>query len=83
MPAKILSKINFAKSYNDLQKLVEWFEKGDVDLEEGIKKFEEGMKLVNELKKYLNTVENKVKQIKMRFEKEDGAADAEEEENII
>lgn len=64
MTARESKKFNFAQSYADLQKTVEWFEKGEVDLEEGIKKFEDGLKLVGELKKYLQTVENKVKQIK-------------------
>lgn len=57
-------KINFAKSYADLQKIVEWFEKKDVDLEDGIKKFEEGIKLVKQMKEYLNTMENKIKELK-------------------
>lgn len=77
MSAKTTSKINFAKSYDELQKLVEWFEKGEVDLEEGVKKFEEGIKLVGELKKYLNNIEAKVKQIKIKFES--GANNEEEE----
>lgn len=75
MTAKITSKINFAKSYDELQKLVEWFEKGEVDLEEGVEKFEEGIKLVGELKRYLDNIEAKVKQIKVKFEKEDYSDD--------
>lgn len=67
MTAKESKKFNFSQAYTDLQKTVEWFEKGEVDLEEGIKKFEEGLKLVGELKKYLQTVENKVKQIKEKM----------------
>mgnify|MGYP001174204328 FL=1 len=61
MPEK---KFNFAKSYAELQKIVEWFEGDEVDLEEGIEKFEGGMKLVKEMKEYLNRVENKIKEIK-------------------
>jgi len=57
-------KFNFAKSYQDLQKIVEWFEKEDVDLEEGIKKFEDGSKIVKELKDYLDKMENKIKELK-------------------
>ncbi len=67
MSAKTTSKINFAKSHEELQKIVEWFEKGDVDLEEGLKKFEEGLKLVGDLKKYLAEVENKVKLIREKY----------------
>lgn len=57
-------KFNFAKSYQELQKIVEWFEKEDVDLEEGIAKFEDGSKLVSDLKNYLEKMENKIKELK-------------------
>lgn len=57
-------KFNFAKAHADLQKIVGWFEKEEVDLEEGIKKFEEGIKLVKEMKEYLNTMENKIRELK-------------------
>ena len=57
-------KTNFAKSYGDLEKIVKWFEKDDVNLEEGIEKFEEGMKIVKDLKKYLDSMENKVRDLK-------------------
>lgn len=62
MPVK--EKFNFVKSYADLQQIVEWFEKEDVDLEEGIKKFEDGSKLVKDLKEYLGKMENKIKELK-------------------
>lgn len=78
MPPKASTKINFAKSYSDLQKIVEWFEKGEVDLEEGVKKFEEGLKLVGGLKRYLQNVENRVRQIKEKFA---NVEEAEEEED--
>lgn len=61
MPDK---KFNFSKSYADLQKIVEWFEGDEVDLEEGIKKFEDGLVIVKELKEYLNKMENKIKYLK-------------------
>lgn len=61
MPDK---KFNFSKSYADLQKIVEWFEKDEVDLEEGIKKFEDGLAIVKELKEYLGKMENKIKDLK-------------------
>ncbi len=64
MPAKDSKQFKFAESYKKLQELTEWFEKDEIDLEEGIKKYEEGIKLVAELKKYLETMENKVKELK-------------------
>lgn len=56
--------INFTKSYGDLQKVVEWFERDDLDIEEGIKKFEEGMVLVKELKSYLQSMEVRIVELK-------------------
>lgn len=65
---KEVKKIDFAKEYAGLQKIVEWFEREDVDLEEGIKKFEEGMQSVKELKAYLTTMEVKIKELKQLSE---------------
>lgn len=64
MPEK---KFNFAKSYQELQGIVGWFEKEDIDLEEGIKKFEEGIKLVKGMKEYLGAMENKIKELKNKL----------------
>lgn len=60
MPKSKGQNFNFKQSYAELQKIVEWFEQEDIDLEEGIKKFEEGGKLVKELKQYLHSVENSI-----------------------
>jgi exodeoxyribonuclease VII small subunit len=57
-------KINFSKAYQELQKIVEWFEREEIDLEEGIKKFEEGSEIVKDLKGYLEKMENKIKELK-------------------
>ena len=57
-------KFDFPSAYKKLQTIVEWFEKDDVDLEEGINKFEEGIKLTKTMKDYLNTMENKIKELK-------------------
>lgn len=59
-----MSKIKFSARYNELQKIMEWFENKEVDLEEGIKKFEEGMEIVKGLKEYLDKMENRVKELK-------------------
>lgn len=64
MPKIKNQKFNFKQSYAELQKIVEWFEREDIDLEEGIKKFEEGGALVKELKKYLENVEHKIEEIR-------------------
>lgn len=57
-------KFIFSKSYQELQKIVKWFEKEEIDLEEGIKKFEDGSEIVKNLKEYLDKMENKIKELK-------------------
>lgn len=64
MPKLKGQNFNFKQSYAELQKIVEWFEREDIDLEEGIKKFEEGSKLVKDLKQHLEAVENKISELK-------------------
>lgn len=61
---------NFKKQLNELEAIVEWFEREDVDLDEALGKFERGIKLAAELKKYLSEMENKVEVIKKRFAQE-------------
>ena len=60
-------KINFGESFSELEKIVQWFENEDVDLEEGLKKFERGLELAGKLKARLKEVEAKVTEIKTKF----------------
>lgn len=73
--AKEAKKINFAHEFKELEAITEWFEKEDIDLEEGLKKFERGLELASSLKEYLGKVENKVKEIKAKFAAEEPAED--------
>lgn len=57
-------KFDFNAAYKKLEEITSWFEKDDIDLEDGIAKFEEGVKLTGKLKKYLETQENKIKELK-------------------
>jgi exodeoxyribonuclease VII small subunit len=59
--------ISFAKSFEELEKIAAWFESGEADVEEGLKKFEEGMELAKLCKERLAAVENKVIEIKKKF----------------
>ena len=68
-------KQSFAKAFEELEAIAAYFEREDVDVEEGIKKFEEGMELAKFCKEKLSEVENKVVEIKKKF---DGAEAAEE-----
>lgn len=64
---KATKSFNFAKSFEDLQKIVDDLESGDVDLNEALKQYEDGLKLVQQCKKQLSEVENKVKVIKEKY----------------
>ncbi len=63
-------KINFQKAFEELEMITEWFERGDVDLDEGLKKFERGLELASACKEKLSEFENKVKEIKLKYESE-------------
>jgi exodeoxyribonuclease VII small subunit len=66
-PKKKTDSINFSDSFNELEKIVEKFEHGNVDVEEGLKDFEHALTLARGLKERLATVENKVTEIKKKF----------------
>jgi exodeoxyribonuclease VII small subunit len=56
-----------SKSYRqmatELDQIMQWFESGDIDIDEAINKYEEARKLIVEMEKYLKTAENKIKKI--------------------
>ena len=66
MPTKPSKKINFAEAFGELEKITQWFEREDIDLEQGLEKFERGLELAKLLKERLAEVESKVKQIKVK-----------------
>lgn len=67
MVQKSEKKINFGEAFAELEKITDWFEKEDIDLEEGLAKFERGLELAAKLKTRLKEVENKVEEIKVKF----------------
>jgi exodeoxyribonuclease VII small subunit len=56
-----------SKSYRqmatELDQIMQWFESGDIDIDEAINKYEEARKLIVEMEIYLKTAENKIKKI--------------------
>jgi len=63
--------IDFAKSFEELEKITEWFDSEEhLDLDKGLKQFERGLELASALKEKLSEVENKVTEIKKKFESE-------------
>ncbi|PJA45455.1 exodeoxyribonuclease VII small subunit [Candidatus Uhrbacteria bacterium CG_4_9_14_3_um_filter_50_9] len=61
--------INFGKAFEELEEITEWFDSEEnLDLDKGLKQFERGLELAGELKKKLAEVENKVQEIKEKFD---------------
>jgi len=60
MPKKN-NKINFEKTFLELEELVNQMEKGDLSLEESLKCFERGMNLTKDCQQALSEAEQKVK----------------------
>jgi exodeoxyribonuclease VII small subunit len=59
---------NFGTAYKELEGIIEWFEREDADLDEGLQKFERGLALAKQCKDRLQDVENKVTEIKAKFD---------------
>ena len=57
---------------DEFEKIVEWFDHDDLDIEAAIKKFEEGEKLAEQIKKQLATAKNQIEIVKKKFDS-DGA----------
>jgi len=54
---------SYSQMLSELQKIIDWFEGEEVDLDEAVKKFEKANKLVDDLEKYLKTAENKIRKV--------------------
>lgn len=61
------SKTSFATQFAELEAITTWFERDNVDLEEGISKFERGMQLAKELRERLRGAEVKIEEIRKKF----------------
>ncbi len=69
---KETEKFDFGAAYKELESIIGWFERGEVDLDEGLRKFERGLELARQCKGRLKEVENRVTQIKARFDELEG-----------
>ena len=68
MPEKKSSKakLDVAKSFKELEAITEWFEKGEADLDEGLKKYERAMELASVMREQLEFAENKIIEIQKK-----------------
>lgn len=67
MPPK-KAKSDFSSKFKELEEIAEWFEAGEPDIDEGMKKFERASVLAKELKHVLQEAENKIKIIREQNE---------------
>ncbi len=67
LPEPDMSTQNFPEQFAELEKITQWFEKGDVSIDEALKKFERGLQLAEGLQEYLRTVEQRVTEMKKKF----------------
>ena len=60
-------KIDFSAGLKELEEITNWFESENADLDQGLAKFERGLELIAGLRHQLKTAENRVEQIKQKF----------------
>jgi exodeoxyribonuclease VII small subunit len=53
---------------DELNKLIEWFESDQLNLDEAVDKYEQAMELLQKMEDHLKTAENKVKKIAVKFD---------------
>ena len=65
--SKDAKDIDVVKGFEELEGISAWFEGGNTDLDQGLEKFERAMQIADVLKQRLSQAENKVKEIKKKF----------------
>lgn len=55
-----MKELNFEERMQELETIVQDLEKGELNLDDSIKKFEEGMKISKECSKFLEDAEKKI-----------------------
>jgi exodeoxyribonuclease VII small subunit len=54
---------DYKQMADELAELMEWFESGNVDIDEAMNKYEQAMKLIEQMEQYLKTAENKIRKV--------------------
>lgn len=55
---------DFGKAFEELDETAAWFERGEPDVEEGLKRFASAMETAAALKTYLQDAQNRVNEIR-------------------
>jgi exodeoxyribonuclease VII small subunit len=66
-PKKAEKEASFNQSYQELEDIVSWFDRDDLDLEEGLAKFERGLTLAKQCQEKLDQVSRRVEEISAKF----------------
>lgn len=66
MPSK--SNPTLQQQLAELDELLNWFDRPDIDLDEALKQFDKGVELVESAKTKLLHLENKITKLKQRFD---------------
>ncbi len=64
--AKKKQDLDFAQAFTQLEETARWFERGEPNVDEGLKKFETAMEIASILRERLIQAENIVKEIRQR-----------------
>lgn len=51
----------------ELQAIIDWFESGQVDIDEAVVKYQKALELIKQIETYLKTTENKIQKINKNF----------------
>lgn len=62
------SNNNLKDKLAELEKLLQWFEQEDLDIEEALQKYEKGSGLASSIREQLTVVENKIIVLEKRFD---------------
>lgn len=64
-----LDKLSLLELMERLDQIVDWFNSGEVDIDQAAAKFDEGVKLAEVIKAKLAETDTKINQIKLKLEK--------------
>mgnify|MGYP000903313463 CR=1 FL=1 len=56
-----MTKFNYKQAKQDLNEILEWFERPDIDFEEADLKYKQAHKIISDIDKYLNDKEQELK----------------------
>ena len=62
------TKPNYEQLKSELDAILADLQQGDLDIDQALKHYEPGLELVRQLEAYLKTADNKVRQLKAKFD---------------